>query len=104
MRELSAVLNHLVCALKNNAERTFHPADLGLQDEYSCLNGRMLRQRGFLVREDESAGHLDPPNSWCINGEVVVLTERLEGAKETKSVHLFCHLLGYVEIMAYLMT
>lgn len=39
-----------------------------------------LRQGGFPVREGESAEHLDPPNSSCINGELVVLTEVLEEA------------------------
>ena len=56
------------------------------------------------MRERESAGHLDSPNSSCINGEVVVPTERLEGAKESKSVHLFCPLLRYVQTMSYVMT
>lgn len=32
------------------------------------------------MREGESAEHLDPPNSSCINGELVVLTEVLEEA------------------------
>lgn len=42
------------------------------------------------MKKGESAGHLDPPNFSCINEEVVVLTEQLEEAKESTSVHLFC--------------
>lgn len=42
------------------------------------------------MKEGESAGHLDSPSFPHINGEVVVLTEWLEKAKESTSMHLFC--------------
>ena len=43
------------------------------------------------MKEEESAGHLDPPNFSCINGKVVILTDGWKKPRKVQ-VHLFCHL------------
>lgn len=47
-----------------------------------------MEAQARLVKGGESAGHLDPSDSSCVNEEVVVLTEWLEGAEESTSMYL----------------